>query len=969
MDQARGNPSQGTVLALNLACRISYENDLGFRGCLKDGVLLCMVMNAVCPGSILKIWEQPRPHGIGKSPKLFRNVITSVSSAIWPGGLSCIALAKGGILSFCSIPSIIQEQMFEAGTQYSPGARSSPSGSTGSTGSSDPVLESVLANLTQEYERRLMMKDQEVVSSREKMATLAQQMAELQDQITDLRQELGRFSTSEEPSFCKTASRPQWVTTTAVLFWYEVEDLEFAVAENQAVLLEREQQLNELSSRLDAELEASAKRTEQLEEEVQELRLRLEGAELLEAEFRAVLMENKKLYNTVQDLKGSIRVFCRIRPLGTTGDQGSSCMNVDVEADELAIYEHGKSGRKLFKFDQIFDSSSSQADVYGDAQQLIRSVLDGYNVCIFAYGQTGSGKTHTMSGSSGTDPDGRGINYRALDDLFQMREQRSGEVEYKIKVQMLEIYNETLRDLLSEDQSSAGNRLDILNTQASGCNVPNATQMEVCCPSDVAIMMQQGAKNRHSAETRMNERSSRSHQILTVIVDGFNKITRARSHGCLHLVDLAGSERVSKSEATGDRMIEAQHINRSLSALGDVMAALGSKDKQHVPFRNSKLTQLLAVSLSGQGKVMMFMHASPESSSYAETLSTLKFAARVSEVSLGQAKKNVESTKAILAEEEASRLRDVVQHTKESLEEERRQKEALQKEVESLKAQLEAARRAPVSPWGSEPDHCHDTPSTASGSATVHWRPNVAGEVQWAQWREVQGAQWREASFHVGSSASHFRISLENHNDLNVQWAQWREVQWAQWREVQWAQWREVQWAQWREVQGAQWSDRYSGPNGARRASMPDASVSVHKTPLSKSEFAKRSSSGIPISHTPSLHTPTQRPSTSFSARPSGTYTINGAPTPSSGTPLLHQPPTTPSSANLLPKPTPSAKPLPASASRMHCTRNNGIHTTPIPSSFSPAPRSFSLTSKSATTPIAPQSAAGRRSFGGGWRN
>ncbi|GFH17655.1 kinesin-4 [Haematococcus lacustris] len=160
-------------------------------------------------------------------------------------------------------------------------------------------------------------------------------------------------------------------------------------------------------------------------------------------------------------------------------------------------------------------------------------------------------------------------------------------------------------------------------------------QEGVTCSEDVLWLMEKGARNRKSAETRMNERSSRSHQVLTVIVDGDNLVTGAQTHGCLHLVDLAGSERTNKSEATGDRLVEANHINSSLSALGDVMAALASKAK-HVPFRNSKLTQLLADSLSGQAKVMMFMHIAPEGNSYQETLSTLKFATRVSEITLGQ---------------------------------------------------------------------------------------------------------------------------------------------------------------------------------------------------------------------------------------------------------------------------------------------------------------------------------------------
>ena len=151
-----------------------------------------------------------------------------------------------------------------------------------------------------------------------------------------------------------------------------------------------------------------------------------------------------------------------------------------------------------------------------------------------------------------------------------------------------------------------------------------------------------------------------SHQVLTIVVDGHSHLTGARTHGCLHLVDLAGSERVSKSQADGDRLVEAQHINKSLSALGDVMAALaarGGAGAAHVPFRNSKLTQLLQDSLCGRAKVMMLVHVAPEASSYGESVSTLAFAKRVSEVMLGRAKRSVESGTVFKANEELARAR------------------------------------------------------------------------------------------------------------------------------------------------------------------------------------------------------------------------------------------------------------------------------------------------------------------------
>ena len=379
-----------------------------------------------------------------------------------------------------------------------------------------------------------------------------------------------------------------------------------------------------------------------------------------------------------------------------------------------------------------------------------------------------------MSGS-GRAAEGRGINYRALDDLFAIRDERRGEVrvackapvfflpllllllllllpcllspehpllvhtahppsalqnkpttntaqqqhnnnttttqqqqvDYKITVQMLEIYNETLRDLLtSERPTGTAARLDILSTQASGCNVPGAAQVEVESSADVAAIMARGAANRATSETKMNDRSSRSHQILTVIVDGYSHVTGGRSHGCLHLIDLAGSERVGKSEASGDRLVEAQHINKSLSALGDVMTALAA-GSAHVPFRNSKLTQLLQDSLCGNAKVMMFMHISPEASMHGESVSTLNFAKRVAEVVLGQARRNVESGKVFRAAEAVAAARAAadqkdaaLRSAQDALSAARREggaaaaaRDAAEREARDLRARLDVAQR------------------------------------------------------------------------------------------------------------------------------------------------------------------------------------------------------------------------------------------------------------------------------------
>ncbi|KAF9606016.1 hypothetical protein IFM89_021448 [Coptis chinensis] len=322
-------------------------------------------------------------------------------------------------------------------------------------------------------------------------------------------------------------------------------------------------------------------------EEFSNLGKYLNGLSHAASGYHRVLEENRKLYNQVQDLKGSIRVYCRVRPF--LPGQPNRTSSVDhIEEGNITITtpaKYGKEGRRSFNFNKVFGPYASQDEVFSDTQPLIRSVLDGYNVCIFAYGQTGSGKTYTMTGPK---------------ELTE-------------------------------------------RSQGNGVNVPDANLVPVSSTSDVLELMFIGQKNRAVGATALNDRSSRSHSCLTVHVQGRDLTSGTILRGCMHLVDLAGSERVDKSEVTGDRLKEAQHINRSLSALGDVIASLAQKNS-HVPYRNSKLTQLLQDSLGGQAKTLMFVHISPEPDAVGETLSTLKFAERVATVELGAAKSNKETS-------------------------------------------------------------------------------------------------------------------------------------------------------------------------------------------------------------------------------------------------------------------------------------------------------------------------------------
>ncbi|XP_060972774.1 kinesin-like protein KIN-14F [Cannabis sativa] len=429
----------------------------------------------------------------------------------------------------------------------------------------------------------------------------------------------------------------------------------------------------------------------QWEDDLRRLVYHVKHLELASNSYQKVLEENRHLYNQVQDLKGTIRVYCRVRPFLHGQSNLQSTVDYIGENGNIMIVnplKQGKDSRRIFTFNKVFGTNVTQEQIYGDTQPLVRSVLDGYNVCIFAYGQTGSGKTYTMSGPDLTTDKTWGVNYRALQDLFEISKERLQFVRYEVAVQMIEIYNEQVRDLLVIDGSNR--RLDIRNnSQLNGLNVPDACLVPVTCTQDVLDLMRIGQRNRAVGATALNERSSRSHSILTVHVQGKELVSGSILRGCLHLVDLAGSERVDKSEAVGERLKEAQYINRSLSALGDVISALAQKST-HIPYRNSKLTQVLQDSLGGHAKTLMFVHINPEVNALGETISTLKFAERVACIELGAAKSNKETG-------EIKELKDEVSNLKQALE--KKEAELEQYKNGTLKPAMDSQKARAVSPF------------------------------------------------------------------------------------------------------------------------------------------------------------------------------------------------------------------------------------------------------------------------------
>ncbi|XP_074141970.1 kinesin-like protein KIFC3 isoform X3 [Sminthopsis crassicaudata] len=354
--------------------------------------------------------------------------------------------------------------------------------------------------------------------------------------------------------------------------------------------------------------------------------------------YRRELQLRKKCHNELVRLKGNIRVIGRVRPITKEDGDGPEAANaVTFDSDDDAVIHLLHKGKPVsFELDKVFPPHATQQDVFQEVQALITSCIDGYNVCIFAYGQTGAGKTYTMEGTV----ENPGINQRALQLLFSEVQEKSSDWEYTITVSVAEIYNEALRDLLGKEPQE---KLEIkLCPDGSGqLYVPGLTEFKVQSVEDINRVFEFGHTNRTTEYTNLNEHSSRSHALLIITVRGTDYSTGLRTTGKLNLVDLAGSERVGKSGAEGSRLREAQYINKSLSALGDVISALRSR-QGHVPFRNSKLTYLLQDSLSGDSKTLMLVQVSPVEKNTSETLCSLKFAERVRSVELGPGSRRAE---------------------------------------------------------------------------------------------------------------------------------------------------------------------------------------------------------------------------------------------------------------------------------------------------------------------------------------
>ncbi|KAG8363814.1 hypothetical protein BUALT_Bualt19G0061400 [Buddleja alternifolia] len=382
-----------------------------------------------------------------------------------------------------------------------------------------------------------------------------------------------------------------------------------------------------------------------------------EECELLKKKYLQEYSERKKLYNEVVELKGNIRVFCRCRPLKQDEIANGSASVVDLDSSQESELQIicSDSSRKQFKFDHVFKPDDNQDAVFLQTLPIVTSVLDGYNVCIFAYGQTGTGKTYTMEGT----PENRGVNYRTLEELFRISNERSSITRYELFVSMLEVYNEKIRDLLVENSNQPAKKLEIKQSAEGTQEVPGLVEAQVHSTNEVWGLLTSGSQVRSVGSTNANELSSRSHCLLRVTVVGENLINGQRTRSHLWLVDLAGSERVGRIEVEG-----------------------------------------------GDCKTLMFVQISPNMADLGETLCSLNFASRVRGVEHGPARKQTDhaelykykqlAEKAKHDEKETKKLQDSLQSLQLRLAAREHICRNLQEKVRDLENQLAEERKTRI---------------------------------------------------------------------------------------------------------------------------------------------------------------------------------------------------------------------------------------------------------------------------------
>ncbi|KAH1150981.1 hypothetical protein GYH30_044801 [Glycine max] len=504
--------------------------------------------------------------------------------------------------------------------------------------------------VTQKLEDELKVCKYELLSANETIKSLKSEKLILEQKLSALeKRNAGEISSLK----WKLEQERKVVKSEAYELERRLEGCRQELLTAKAIISVKDSELDALQNNL-KELEELREMKEDIDRKNEQTAaiLKIQGAQLAEMEslYKEEQVLRKRYFNVIEDMKGKIRVYCRLRPLSEK-EIVEKEREVLTAVDEFTVEYPWKDEKlKQYIYDRVFDANATQESVFEDTKYLVQSAVDGYNVCIFAYGQTGSGKTFTIYGSD-INP---GLTPRAIAELFRILRRDNNKYSFSLKAYMVELYQDTLIDLLLP-KNGKPLKLDIKKDSTGMVVVENVTVMSISTIEELNSIIQRGSERRHISGTQMNDESSRSHLILSIVIESTNLQSQSVAKGKLSFVDLAGSERVKKSGSTGSQLKEAQSINKSLSALGDVISSLSSGG-QHTPYRNHKLTMLMSDSLGGNAKTLMFVNVSPAESNLDETNNSLMYASRVRSI-VNDPNKNVSS-------KEVARLKKLVAYWK-----------------------------------------------------------------------------------------------------------------------------------------------------------------------------------------------------------------------------------------------------------------------------------------------------------------
>lgn len=435
-------------------------------------------------------------------------------------------------------------------------------------------------------------------------------------------------------------------------------ELLYEIEQGQMYIADLEDRINEEIDRkswLECQLSDWQKGTTEIESEISHLQKEIQLREGLLQKIEKTLKQNKELYNTVQDLKGNVRVICRLKP-----GAESEALKIFVGSNgELSISSKNLKERKqVFQFDNVLGASSSQITAYVEVQPLIRSLMDGYNVSVFAHGAPASGKTYTLVGQFGDVQGEHGICQHAFRDIFRMVEERNGEVSYKISLRMSFISDEQVNDIIacSDEERTVSSENDALDELNLGMQKALALSVD-----------------------------NSGHIVVTVKVQGEHQHSGERIQSRLHIVDLSTPM--------------SNLADHSLQSLGNALVHMAAKESKD-SIQDSCITQLLKKSLSCPSKAVVFLHLSAEHTKE-DTLPSLSFGARITQANQGK-EKGSGTTKALDAQEavhklqsrltvqdaEIESLKQEIQKNRENTEAVMKEKEGLQLEIAQLKGEL-----------------------------------------------------------------------------------------------------------------------------------------------------------------------------------------------------------------------------------------------------------------------------------------